>query len=164
MATELPDEVDCRQIVADSGTLAGTIAAARLRRIEAPYRVTDQVHVRLALRAHEQGGFAVNGNLSVALAAQCQRCLEWMRLPLEVTVAVVALSEADAARMADDDWVLLADDKLKLRELVEDELLLSCPLAPRHATAGCNAGTDRSDADARRQPFAALAELLKRQE
>jgi len=42
-------------------------------------------------------------------------------------------SEAEASRVADDmEPLVLADDRLQLATLVEDELIVSLPMAPRH--------------------------------
>ena len=162
MATELPDEFDCRQLPATGAQLSGAIAAARLRRIELPYRVDGPVRVRLTVQARAGGGFAVSGELAVPLAAQCQRCLEWMVLPLQLPVAVVAVTAAQAAQLEDADWVALVDEKLQVSELVEDEVLLGCPLAPRHDTATCGPGAASATVTERKQPFARLADLLGR--
>jgi uncharacterized protein len=71
----------------------------------------------------------------------CQRCLEPFVTPLEsVSVMPVARDEAELARWEREDAlldILVADPQLDVRELVEDEILLSLPPAPRHADGYC---------------------------
>lgn len=165
MPTELPDELDCRELTAAAARVAGTIARARLQRIVRPYRPVGSASVVLQCRRDESRGIAISGNISARLEAQCQRCLAWMPLPIAACVNVLAVVDIDEHPDDDDDCVAVVDGKLRLLELIEDELLLNCPMIPVHDSATCADG----DADAaaragqRHLPFAALADLIKQQ-
>lgn len=97
----------------------------------------------------------------------CQRCLQ--PLPVEVMAQRSFLfvpGEQQAAELdaeCEDD-VLALTRSLDLAELVEDELLLSLPLVPRHAACPLPLPAEPGEplADERPNPFAALA-ALKRQ-
>lgn len=71
-----------------------------------------------------------------ALQLRCQRCLDGMAFEANVdTLLVLAVSQAEidadpADAQAPDR--LLAGKKLKVRDIVEDELLLVVPYAPKH--------------------------------
>lgn len=57
---------------------------------------------------------------------------------------------------------LVADPRLDVRTLIEDELILVLPYAPRHGVCP-GAGATPDSADTKRpSPFAALAQLRKR--
>ena len=161
MATELPDEYDCRQLLPQGAQLTGTIAADRLQRIDAPYRLDGPAQIDLIVRQRADGGVDITGQLSVPLSAQCQRCLDWMAMPLHLPVAVIAVTAAQAVTLVDEDWIALADEKISVGELIEDEILLGCPLAPRHETAACQANPEAALESERKQPFAGLADLLR---
>ena len=45
MASELPEQIECRQLAAGTGVLNGVLAASRLTRIEETYRVVGAVTV-----------------------------------------------------------------------------------------------------------------------
>ncbi len=72
--------------------------------------------------------------------------------------------------MPDDlEPVLAEDDRLRLRDLVEEELLLSLPIVPLHADPkDCEAGVKRvldeesAATPTTQRPFERLGELLKR--
>ena len=67
----------------------------------------------------------------------CQRCLQPMAVGLALDRRlrfVHGESQAQALDAESDDDVLALPRWLDLRELVEDELLLSLPLVPRHQT------------------------------
>ncbi|HVJ12456.1 MAG TPA: DUF177 domain-containing protein, partial [Burkholderiales bacterium] len=54
---------------------------------------------------------------------------------------------------------VVAGREMKLRELVEDELILAVPYAPRHES--CN-GRAAMHADAKASPFAGLRGLIRK--
>jgi uncharacterized protein len=103
-----------------------------------------------------------------ALPLVCQRCLA----PVEVPVAVersfrFVADEATAAAEDDeaDEDVLALSRSFDLVELVEDELLMALPVAPRHEacpeSVRMSAGEPEFEAalGQRENPFAALARL-----
>lgn len=70
-----------------------------------------------------------------AVWLQCQRCLQPMREPLEVERSfrfVRSEAEAEAEDLDSDEDVLALPRALDLQALIEDELILSLPLVPRH--------------------------------
>jgi DUF177 domain-containing protein len=102
---------------------------------------------------------SVNGTLQL----RCQRCLE--SLPFEVRSAellVLAASQAeidaDAVDVQAPDRVL-AQREMAVRDLVEDELILAVPYAPRHERCMPRAATGAERAAAR--PFAGLKGLIR---
>jgi uncharacterized protein len=103
----------------------------------------------------------------------CQRCLAPMRWPVQSSSRVALIpSEQQADRVPDDlEPVLAEGDRLRLRDLVEEELLLSLPIVPLHADPkDCGAGVKRVLDEKRaatpttQKPFERLGELLKRNE
>jgi uncharacterized protein len=97
----------------------------------------------------------------------CQRCLQ--PLPVEVTAQRSFLFVAGEHQAAEldaecEDDVLALTRSLDLAELVEDELLLSLPLVPRHAACPLHLPADPGEplSEDRPNPFAALAALKGR--
>jgi uncharacterized protein len=96
-----------------------------------------------------------------ALQLRCQRCLEPMAHEVDaesllVLAATQAELDAEPAQVEGPDRVLGARD-MRVAELVEDELILALPLAPRHERcAGAAVG-----GGGRRSPFAGLRGLMR---
>lgn len=71
----------------------------------------------------------------------CQRCLEPFVEPIHsVSVMPVARDEAELSRWESEDElldILVADPRLDVMSLVEDEILLSLPPAPHHGEGQC---------------------------
>jgi uncharacterized protein len=102
--------------------------------------------------------------LKGAVPLVCQRCLQpFMATVAQQTDLLLAGDEAELLRLdAEETEVVLANTTLDPRSLVEDELLLSLPLSPRHDEEACAAARGSVTDDAKRSPFAGLAALKAR--
>ncbi len=112
-------------------------------------------------------------NAHAVVPLQCQRCLGPMSLRLQVDRAIRFVRGEDLAARLDeeaDDDVLSLPAALDVLVLVEDELILSLPIVPRHEgpcpqplLPEVGAGADaplQADND-EPHPFAALAALKR---
>jgi uncharacterized protein len=99
------------------------------------------------------------------LQLRCQRCLEAMPYAVEtdetlVLAATLAEIHAEPADASAPDRVV-AGREMALLELVEDELILALPYAPRHDSCrAAGAGQDEADGD-KPSPFAGLRGLMR---
>jgi uncharacterized protein len=96
------------------------------------------------------------------LQLRCQRCLEAMPYDLDETqLLVLAASQAEIdADPVDADLPdrVLASKHMVLRDLVEDQLILALPFAPRHAR--CKAAGEVGE-EGKVSPFADLRSILR---
>ena len=82
----------------------------------------------------------------------CQRCLDAVEFPVALSVALeLAVSEREIVEADDDVDRVLATNAMDVAALVEDEVLLAVPYAPRHEQ--CNARAADASA-APQRPFA----------
>lgn len=160
MACDLPDDLDCRLAAGTSRALAGQAAAERLGRLASVYRVCAPVAATLTLEPDAHGRTTLSGTLMATLEGRCQRCLEPLRFEVKAELATVVLADERERRVQDDDWTLAPGGRLALLELIEDELLLACPMIEAHDEQHCRAETARALADDRQRPFAGLAGLM----
>lgn len=96
-----------------------------------------------------------------ALQLGCQRCLAPLEFPLRIEATLVlarSQAELDALPVEAEgpDWVV-AGKAMEVRDLIEDELLLAVPYAPRHEQCAAQA---RAGAAASTSPFADLRGML----
>ena len=157
-------------VAARRAVIAGHVDATALPRV-ADLLADEQddagVEYRITGSADTGGRPALDVSLSGAVPLTCQRCLRPFRWPVEQsTLLLLARDERELARLDEEDHeheVLLAAAPLDPVALVEDELLLTLPFAPRCARADCLAGgTLRLVAGAHddgASPFGALAGL-----
>jgi uncharacterized protein len=124
----------------------------------------DQGFVSYELRGVRelQGRPGLALQVTATLRVACRRCLEAVAVQLvEETQLWLARTQAeiDAQPVAADgpDGIVAVRD-MAVRDLVEDELLLALPYAPRHEN--CPARGDAAPG-ARRSPFAGLRSMLR---
>jgi uncharacterized protein len=110
-------------------------------------------------------------NASVSLPMQCQRCLGPVKTALVSEQSFRFVPDEATAEAEDDESeedLLVLTSELDVWELIEDELIMSTPIVPKHAVCPTEVPMSASDesfeaalAD-RPNPFAALAELKKK--
>jgi len=110
--------------------------------------------VRQRLRLH----LKVDGSIDL----KCQRCLGKLVYPVSTQSNLLVLTDGkagDTGEIEDLDGVPAAADT-DVWALVEDEVLLALPLAPRHAEGECRPAVKEAG-DRVASPFAALARLTQ---
>lgn len=177
-----PRNLDVAQAAQQGQTLSGHTPLTAFERLAEPEHAADWLaslppvvwQVRAELRPTVGGAdqLWLHLALQASLPQTCQRCLQPMGQPVEVDgwVRLVA-DEATAEREDEDseeDVLALAQGRLDVSTLIEDELLLALPLVPMHEvcpepvrmSAGHVGHVDDGSASAQRpNPFAALAAL-----
>ena len=133
------------------------------------------------LQGQATGGvrFAREGGLAIAEVRvratprlTCQRCLGPVDWPIDSSgrAAIVATAE-EAGRVPESlETVLAPEHRISIRDLAEEELLLSWPLVPRHPPSACSvaAGDDdtgsgpEAEPEQTHKPFEQLSELFRR--
>jgi uncharacterized protein len=160
-------------LAARGESLAGQIDATRRARLAdrlAPTTPAAPIAWKI-VGAHDPAGrplltVTVDGSLPLV----CQRCLQPFDLHVaQQTQLLLARTEAELEALdAGETEVLLAAEPLEALTLIEDEILLSLPFAPSHASGQCAGAVGpvaarASDASAPNatSPFARLAALKK---
>jgi uncharacterized protein len=122
---------------------------------------------------HLQGGTHVNGypqwklTVQATLQLMCQRCLTPFAHQLNShTTLILARDDEKADEMEvelDDESldVIVASRAFNILEMIEDEVLLAMPLAPRHqqCTEGAATGLVDAESDETELPFSGLKGL-----
>lgn len=160
---------DLRTFTQKQEKIDGLLVPYQMPRIKADmFDVKDNAGGNIAWQA---SGFMQRDTLSEAtpylnltiegsVRVQCQRCLEAVDYPINVsrTFAFVATEqEAETAELENDEIDFLVLDKnFDLFELIEDEILLALPAHPKHEA--CNQ-TQEALTQQKKSPFAILATL-----
>ena len=100
----------------------------------------------------------VQGELNLV----CQRCTGLLKHVLDTEVHFVIVPSEDMMPAPDEETddvdYLLADPKLDVLSLVEDEILLGLPMAPLHETAECGSNAAAAK-EQKESPFKVLQGL-----
>ena len=125
----------------EAGCLAGEFALAEMDRLR------DELADDQGVVAYRLEGALVGGRPALRLLVEanltllCQRCYTSYVHPLHSEgVIFLARNDAELERWENDDPLLdaiVAEGRMDVQTLVEDELLLSLPVVPRHENGDC---------------------------
>lgn len=139
-------EIDSLHFAETAGRMSGEYGLQELSRLHDVLASRDGT-----LQWWLEGGFEAGRpvlRLSVrgCLTLVCQRCLGPCVLPLTVEATLpVARNEEELAHWESEDPLLdglVAEPHLDVRDLIEDEVLLSLPTIPRHPMGECGRADD----------------------
>jgi len=111
----------------------------------------------------KQGNHWLNVSAAGECQLRCQRCLGSLSYPIRIDSHLLLCDQATLDALDDDEDEafdgILADDQLDVLSLLEDEILLSLPIAPRHELGVCQAIDGENRHREEKNPFAVLANL-----
>jgi len=144
MSRQLPDLID-PLLCADKGReITGQVAISRMHRIlDSLTNSEGCLEVVLRFGKDETGQRFLKGNIQGQLQLCCQRCMMPMAWPLDAGFSLALLrSEAQMESLADyyEPFMVPEEEKVRLLDLIEDEVILVLPQVPRHEMADCQAG------------------------
>jgi uncharacterized protein len=157
--------IDALDFVHNAGAHHGKIAPAELERLQ-DYLTDSHGGLEYAVSGVLGGDnpvlrVVVKGTINL----QCQRCLAGLAHELDLKADILlARNESELSRFDEDDSVdgVLAVPEMDVLALIEDEIILSLPISPRHPAGECSIGKPAGDAAVGREhPFAALVTLKK---
>ena len=161
-----PLVIDPVRFARDGSSVAGKLPLSGMPRLK-DLLFNQEGAVTYAVQGYmsAKGQPVLRVSLTGDLAVPCQRCLEELRLHLDTRREIVLLpraTDADPTEGEDDDIDFMpSTSALDLHDLVEQEVVLSLPMAPRHAEAACGLQPGATNTGERFSPFSQLAGLKK---
>ena len=155
--------------------LAGHVEAASLPRLAAELaEPVGKIDYAMLGAPDAQGHPGASVSLNGTLRLRCERCGEPLDFVLDREVHfrfVRSEAEADALPLEGegDEEVVVGSSSMSLGDWIEEEVLLSLPVAPKHEVCGAatrawenpQTAGEAQASEGRRKPFAALANLRK---
>ena len=122
----------------------------------------------LSFDVDEAGVCIVVCRIETQVILECQRCFKAVSIDIDKSSILGVVSSKEELDALTDEYepLQLECDTVSVKQLVEDELLLSIPLSAMHADVAC-AGTNETgpiNSQSKLQPFAGLAELMKKKD
>ena len=120
----------------------------------------------LAFDVDEAGVCIINCDIETQLILECQRCFKPVDVDIQKSTLLGVVDEGDETDSLAKEYEPVQCDEdgvITVEELIEEELLLSIPLSALHPVDKCEGinDLDRINAEAKLQPFAGLAALIK---
>ncbi|MDO8989644.1 MAG: YceD family protein [Sideroxyarcus sp.] len=156
--------IDSVDFARNGKEMRGEIAVSALSRLADKLAKPDGSLTYIVCGLHEEGRDMLEVSLQGGCTLRCQRCLGELEYPVNQVSRLWLLpaDKLDEAEEDDDEMdAIEAEPRLDVLALIEEELLLSLPFAPRHTEGKCAPAA--GDLQQKANPFAVLAGLKKQQ-
>ena len=134
MLDRLPELIDPLVFAERRIELKGKLKLSVFTRLEGLLLDTDG-DVAVELFFNKQGRHAfVDGWARTTLNMQCQNCLDAVSVPIAATIKLGMISAMEYADQLPEGYepLLIDEEKMLLKDIVEDELILTLPHFPKH--------------------------------
>ncbi len=140
-----------------------TIAVLQFPRLRDVQATADgMLDYRIIGGADESGRPRLQLFVRGSLQLNCQRCLEPFKFELDIASNFLIVPDESAIPSPedenDDENYLVAETQMQVIDLIEDEILLALPLAPKHKIGQCGASAKLEELK-KPSPFAVLQGL-----
>lgn len=167
MSDQIPELIDPVVFAERQSSIQGLLGLQRLDRL-AEMLFDEQGELKVDLYFYKQGKVPViEGCLEGNINLICQSCLETLAWDVDKLVKIAMVQTIEQADRLQDGFepLMVAEEKMSLPGLIEDEVIISLPDYPRHAHQCLQYKGNVQSADARtieqksENPFAVLAKL-----
>ena len=161
----LPKSIDARRSAEQGLQLTGIMPLNEMSRLVTLLAaVKDKAKVTINCGIDSEGWPYLKGKINVGVQLQCQRCLQPYDEQINTEFSLVPIANQDEAQLLPKHYeeLLVANQSVDLATLIEDELLLSLPIVPRHRNNECLVQVSYPPTDGlveMPRPFSALAKL-----
>lgn len=166
MFTRLPDLVDPLFYAEQKRRIKAKVAQAQCPRlVQAITEPVGDIFIEMDFFKQKQTGApAFELQVNTTLRLTCQRSLDVFEQPVDANIRGVFLCSAQLADELDADWEVynLPEDKISLLPIIEDEVLLAIPMAPKAVDDAVSWSTAPAEVELDNEkpnPFLALAKL-----
>ena len=166
----LPALVDHSKMATQQAVIEGSVPVSQIARFSAILADSEgEVRLRLEFTRNEHDRTRVTGETTVSVNLMCQNCLQSFSRELQTSLCVTIVPDSEKLQTLDEleDGFISADPMVRLVDLIEDELILSVPMVPRHDFGSCpnedNSTEPASSEDAgelTHRPFAGLSDQM----
>jgi uncharacterized protein len=153
--------IDSVDFARNGKEIRGEIALSELSRLCDVLAKSDGLLTYIVCGYREGDSDMLGVSLQGTCILRCQRCMGELEYPvnLDSKLRLLSADKLDETDEDDDVDAIEAEPRLDVLALIEEELLLELPFAPRHADGKCTLATNGLQQKA--SPFAVLAGLKK---
>jgi len=141
MLIDLPTFIEPQQLAKHHSRLTGQMAVQHLLRLrDSLSEVRGNISVDWQFSLIEHNCIKIEGYINALLPVICQRCLLPMDMAIGLPVALTLLPVGHTENDLPDGYevITLTNTSISLISLIEDELILGLPIAPKHLNCPSN--------------------------
>lgn len=139
--SRLPKQLPVKKLGKEYKNLEGYVKIDSLARVNDLFASDDtktgqaELLVKLSFAVKSNSIITVEGKINQEVMLSCQRCLSALSYDINADLKVVITNNVERQDIAHSDYepvILNYTDMLDLYQIVEDELILSLPIVPKH--------------------------------
>ncbi|OAI49999.1 hypothetical protein AYO45_00015 [Gammaproteobacteria bacterium SCGC AG-212-F23] len=162
---QLADIVNPFRLAENRAEMQGVFLAKNMPRFAESLASPDgEIAVDIAFGRDEQGDTFMKGTCKANVQLHCQRCMEpYICEIISRFKFGLVVSEEKADNLAKSyDPLVVIDDELFLKDVIEDELIIHLPIVPMHSEDKCKVRLpiETSEQESNNNPFKVI-EILK---
>jgi uncharacterized protein len=142
--------VDLRKLASKGGQIRTKLPVAVLPRFHGALAdMQGEVDVLLDFGRDDQGVLYIKGSVATAVNVICQRCVQAMLIEIKSDVALAMAWDEERARNLPGEYdpVIVGEEPVDVRDIIEDELLLAMPFVSYHDEKHCSGHSSYSVGD-----------------
>ena len=175
MSSRLPDFVDPWHFADVGKEVSGRVKLLEMPRLAKLLADSDgEAEFIFSFQRGEKKRVHITGTVRAQLVLECQRCMYAVNYQVNNEINLVVVEGSLEAEQLPDkyDPLLAEDNRIRLQDVVEEELLLAMPQVPMHAESECTKADQNmvqphkaagEGETSEPNPFAVLAELKRKQ-
>lgn len=131
----LPEIINPSRLALSGQEIVGDLRVSELDRLK-QLLASDSglLSCRIQARKDEQDRVMVSGSIEATVKMNCQLCLKPMTIALQQNFELMVVEDDEEAAEILENYepLLVQQDRVQLKELIEDEAILALPMAPSH--------------------------------
>ncbi len=172
MSDRLPEFIDPWHFAEIGKELTGQVRLTNLSRLnEILLDDTGVAEFVFSFHKRENRQVHIAGYVKADLKLECQRCMQPVVISVVSDMDVAVVEGYEEAKLLPDEVepLLAGEQRVRLNEIIEDELLLALPQVPMHPEDECKAAYENYEGsleqtadetvEAKPNPFAVLKDL-----
>tara|TARA_Y100001935_G_scaffold255670_1_gene271178 strand:- start:17819 stop:18328 length:510 start_codon:yes stop_codon:yes gene_type:complete len=167
--SKLLQQAELKSLCERSELFSGTVVLESMPRLAPLLAKTDlSAAYSLSFGQDSEKRLVISGNVSTKLKLKCQRCMEDLDFSIELTFCLSPIKTAKESDSLPEkyDPLLMNSDWIAPMDIIEDELILAIPSAPKHEEEDCAVSLrDLKVKDSlvkKESPFAILAKMKRK--
>jgi uncharacterized protein len=170
----LPTQVNPIRFAENASILRGTLQLKNMPLLCSSLLMDEgEVQVELTFDVDRQRIRYIQGHVETEVVLQCQRCLESFKYGIisDFMSGLVNSEEAAKALPERYDPLIVSDNQLIIKDMIEEELILSLPIVPMHDPKDCKkslplfvADDDTATSFTKESPFKVIESLKQKKE
>lgn len=134
----VPEKINPHRLARSMSRLEGHLDISALSRIVGLSDSNENQVAEICLQFgyDSSNNCYIQGKLYAEVFVECQRCMQNMQIKVDNDLSLCPMQEDDK-NSTEYEEVILQENMVNIHQLVEDEILLTIPLYPKHQSIQC---------------------------